>query len=342
MDMIEDLIGERDICAGFTLCVLRLDGTCRVISHRDTNICTDLPESFGVSLVTRIGGTDAALVRVTAIFHMRLSVRNALQRWYACLDVTNLIDEFLGDCEPYRLPGTGGVLQEAKDYYENGVGADGIVVAIRTLEDGSREFVDMAFLTSASCDKQARFLAPTIVSAVDGLLRCQDFCFQQILENFAAQFTEHFPDFATSGCLLVAAVAAMFGGAKNSNGSWMFPDAVTAAQHILISAIAVCGKGCFYERWAETVKKDAGGLLFGKNGIALVGYILPSSRATVQGEDAPVGYYLIVPTKTSGPLVMAISRQGAKTGKRNRATSKARDDVCFITLSRGDEGANGA
>ena len=90
------------------------------------------------------------------------------------------------------------------------------------------------------------------------------------------------------------------------------------------------------------MKKDAGGLLFGKDGIALVGYILPSSRATVQGKDAPVGYYLIVPTKTSGPLVMAISRQGAKTGKRNRATSKARDDVCFITLSRGDEGANGA
>ena len=159
--------------------------------------------------------------------------------------------------------------------------------------------------------------------------------------NFAAQFTEHFPDFATSGCLLVAAVAAMFGGAKNSNGSWMFPDPVTAAQHILISAIAVCGKGCFYEKWAETVKKDAGGVLFGKDGIALVGYILPSSGATAQG-DAPVGYYLIVPTKTPGPLVMAIPRQGVKTGQRNRATSKARDDVCFITLSRGDEGANGA
>ena len=147
----------------------------------------------------------------------------------------------------------------------------------------------------------------------------------------------HFPDFTASGCLLVAAVAAMFGGAKNSDGCWMFPDPLIAAQHILISAIAVCDKGCYYEKWATAVKKDAAGNLFGKDGIALVGYILPSSGATVQGH-APVGYYLIVPTKTSGPLVMAIPRRGARTGKRKRATSKAADDVCFITLSRGGQG----
>ena len=144
----------------------------------------------------------------------------------------------------------------------------------------------------------------------------------------------HFPDFTASGCLLVAAVAAMFGGAKNSDGCWMFPDPLIAAQHILISAIAVCGKGCYYQKWATAVKKDTAGNLFGKDGIALVGYILPSS--------ASVGYYLIAPTKTSGPLVMAIPRRGARTGQRKRATSKAADDVCFITLSRGGEGAHAA
>ena len=158
---------------------------------------------------------------------------------------------------------------------------------------------------------------------------------------FAARFTEHFPDFSTSGCLLAAKVAAMFGGAKNSDGSWMFPDPLIAAQHILISAIAVCGKGCYYQKWAEAVKKDAAGNLFGKDGIALVGYTLPSSGATVQGH-ALVGYYLIVPTKTSGPLVMAIPRQGVRTGQRKRAISKAAEDVCFITLSRGGEGTSGA
>jgi hypothetical protein len=178
-EFIKEKLGHQGMWASMSLCCLPLADGASVNPHKDNENCPTLSSVMNVSWVMWL--KDSGWNRVSLVFCMRKSISNMLLRRAASSVFVSTCQTFLDNCAPYMVTNMKSDLAleaEAQTYYEEGVGSQGLIVA---LDDTTNKIVGLALLSKASCDKQANFLGP-VAGNILSLMKRQKLTVEEVVE----------------------------------------------------------------------------------------------------------------------------------------------------------------
>jgi hypothetical protein len=174
---IKSVLGQV-MWAGMALCCLPLHDGAKVNPHMDHENCPHLTAVLNVTYVVYLFGR---WWRVSLIYYMRKSITDMAHRVWASQELSVCCSRFLNQCEAYRMPQCNDdydVLEDARRYFQDGVGSNGILV---TLDQNTDLIVGLAMRSKASCDKQANYLAP-VAHFISVLVRKHHLGLEEVVE----------------------------------------------------------------------------------------------------------------------------------------------------------------
>lgn len=167
-EFIEDMTGGAGFAA-IALCFLPLLDGFRVAPHTDDDNCPYLSTVLNLGTVRTYGEETSGRYkcRVNVVCYMRKAISDTKVRRAACKEAGvrcgSFVTSLAAKGEGYRLPAPcWDVADEVRNYYRDGVGAEGMVL---TINKATGMVVQLALRSKASCEKQGNFLAP-IASAL--------------------------------------------------------------------------------------------------------------------------------------------------------------------------------